>query len=66
MTATIHTLNIQQKHPQESRHEGIVQHACGGALFRITAMGNVYCAKCSEMVSSIEVCDRISAEGSAA
>ncbi len=58
MTASIHTLNIQQKHPQESRHEGIVQRVCGGTLFRLTAMGNVYCAKCSEPVRSLEVKDR--------
>ncbi|SCU75551.1 hypothetical protein CNECB9_2370125 [Cupriavidus necator] len=58
MSATIHHLNIQQKHPRESRHEGIVQHACGGSLFRLTAMGNVYYGKCSELVQSLEVKDR--------
>lgn len=66
MTATIHTLNIQQKHPQEARQEGIVQHTCGSTLFRISAMDSVYCNKCSEMLESLEVCDRVSAEGSAA
>jgi len=66
MTATIHTLKIQHKYPQEVKQEGVVQHTCGSTLFRISAMGNVYCNKCSQMLESLEVCDRMPVDGSAA
>ncbi|MEL6236975.1 MAG: hypothetical protein AAFO57_00420 [Pseudomonadota bacterium] len=66
MTATIYTLNIHQKNPEEALREGIVKHVCGGALFRLTVEGNVYCARCSEAVSSLEVKDRSETVDSAA
>ena len=66
MTATIHNLKIQQRHPPEIKHEGVIAHTCGSTHFRLTIEGNVYCVKCSAKVESMEVKDREVRGGEAA
>ena len=66
MTATIHNLKINQRHPAALKQQGLFAHTCGSTHFQMTVPGNIYCAKCGELVPEVQFVDREDRGGEAA